>query len=252
MKPLQGKRIVITRPPHKAGELAERLRELGAEPLVVPTIAIESPKNLDALKAALQNTYNWVIFTSGNAVEQVFNFPLNTQKIAAVGTATAKAIESHGSCVDLIPTIHTAEALYETMAAQFELQGMKILLPQGDLAKPTLAESLRQAGADVQTVIAYRTVRPTIQVDFSQPIDAITFTSASTVHHFMAWFDEIGESRIVCIGTVTAEAVREYGLSVHAIAEPHTLEGLIRALCRLFEQSENTGKIKEGGLRARQ
>jgi uroporphyrinogen-III synthase len=249
MSSLQGKRIAITRPPHKAGSFAERLRALGAEPILLPTIMIEPLDDPSELDHALQQDYDWVIFTSANTVEQLWQrlevlaiSPHILGKIAAVGTATAQTLHERGISPDLIPVQHTAQALFQALAVQVQLPGQRILLPQGDLASPDLAKQLRIAGAYVTPLVAYRNVYPSLEgVALAQPLDAITFTSPSTVDNFMALFDQpvsvIGSAQVVCIGPLTAQAAQAAGLTVHRIAEPHTVEGLIIALAELFQRT---------------
>lgn len=227
---ISGKRILITRPPHQAQEFAERLRQVGAVPILLPLISIEPAAPLPGVSA-----YDWVIFTSANAVMRITE-PAGFPCVAAVGTATAEALHKKGIRVDLIPAAHTAEALYAEMAASFSLETVRILLPQGDLARPWLAEQLRQTGARVDEVVVYRTVRPPIDPALlAQPFDVITFTSPSAVQHFIDVFSDTGNARIACIGPVTAAAAREVGLPVHMTAAPHTIEGLIQTMLVYFQ-----------------
>jgi uroporphyrinogen III methyltransferase/synthase len=249
VKPLQSKRIAITRPPHKAGSFADQLRSLGAEAILLPMITIEPLDDFSELDHALQGDYDWTIFTSANAVEYLWQrlealaiSPRILGKIAVVGTATAQALHERGILPNLIPSEHTAQALFQVLADQVRLGDRRILLPQGDLASPDLANQLREAGAQVAAILAYRNVHPSLEgVSLAQPLDAITFTSPSTVHNFIALFEQplsvIGSARVVCIGPVTAQAAQEAGLIVHRIAEPHTVEGLIDALSELFQRT---------------
>lgn len=225
---ITGKRILITRPPHQAQAFAERLRQVGAEPILLPLISIEPAVPFPDISG-----YEWVIFTSANAVMQIpdgMGFP----RVAAVGTATADSLQNKGIRVDFIPRTHTADSLYEEMAAAFVLQGVKILLPQGNLAYPFLGNRLRQAGARVDEVVVYRTVRPPIDLSLP-PVDVITFTSPSAVQHFMESCTALKPAKIACIGPVTAAAAREAGLPVHMTAVPHTIEGLIQAMIVYFQ-----------------
>ena len=126
------------------------------------------------------------------------------------------------------------------MAERLDLKGMKILLPQANIARDVLEESLREGGAQVDRVVAYRTLRPEVDARLlTEPFDVVTFTSPSTVYNFCDLFDDplkaTGAALIACIGPVTAQAVREKGLPVHVVAEPHTVEGLIAAVVNLLE-----------------
>lgn len=235
MRGLAGKRILITRPPHKAQPFAEQLRALGAEPVVLPMITIEPVQRIHDTSA-----YDWVVFTSANTVQTLAD-DVQLPQVAAVGIATAGALQDRGIQVNLIAESHTAESLFETMTAALTLKGLKILLPQGDLARPLLGDLLRRAGALVNEVIVYRTIRPAIDPSLlSQPYDVVTFTSPSTVQHFIDLLDSkvSDETRIACIGPVTAAAAQEAGLPVHIMATPHTVEGLIEAMCDYFQESE--------------
>lgn len=239
---MKGKRIVITRPPHKAGDFAERLRACGAEPIILPLIQIEPVAYRTALQVLCQNHWDWIIFTSHNTVAQIGKYvPKSRSKIAAIGTTTAQALEELGFHVDLIPQVHTAEGLFEALSQHTTLRLKHIFLPQGDLARPDLANSLRAVGAQVIQVVAYRNIRPHIASELlATPFDAITFTSSSTVQNFVATFDNplavIGSAYVVCIGTVTAQTAQDLALPVHGIAEPHSLEGMISTLNDLFQR----------------
>lgn len=243
---LQNKRIVITRPPHQANTFAAQLRQLGAEPILLPTIAIHPLENPAELDNALQRGYDWVIFTSANAIEQVWHrfealeiSPRLPPKIGVVGTATAELLIRYGFSPAVIPSKHTAEGLLAALAGYENVQGQHCFLPMGNLARPYLAEQLRLAGAQVTPVIAYQTVKPALDSTLlNMPFDAVTFTSPSTVHNFMALFEHplemLQSAQVVCIGPVTAAAAYAEGLPVHATAEPHTQAGLIATLCALF------------------
>ncbi len=243
--PLRGKRIVITRQREKAAPFAAKLRALGAEPLIVPTIATRLPTETAALDVALLQlaAYDWVIFTSANTVRHVWErlsalrrpLPIVWPAVAAVGPATARALLEQGVRARLTPSVHVAEALVDALSARAELRGKRVLLPQSNLARPVLAERLRAAGAEVDAVVAYETYRPPADPDaLPAHVDALTFTSPSTARNFVAMFPnartQLADARIVCIGPVTAEAVRALGWPVAALADPHTEEGLLVAL----------------------
>ncbi|MBI5958487.1 MAG: uroporphyrinogen-III synthase [Chloroflexi bacterium] len=247
---LAGKRIVITRPPHKTESFAAQLRDLGAEPVLLPTIELQPPVDPAPLDRALSNLarYDWLIITSDSTVTQLWrrfeilgidSTRLDWPAVAVIGPATRKTVEAYGVQAALMPRIFTAEALFEALHHSVDLDGARILLPQGNLARPVLADLLRQAGASVDPVVAYETVRPTT-IQFSGAVDALTFTSASTVENFVEMFDDplsvVGSALVACIGPVTAETARALGLPVHVIAEPYTIEGLIAALSQAFER----------------
>lgn len=252
-RPLAGKRIAITRPKHKAATFADLLRAEGAEPILIPTIAIEPPRDPAPLDAALRDLarFDWVIITSANTVTHIWQRlaaaslhapPATWPPVAAIGPATAKALRARGIEPTLIPAQHIAEALFAALDRHADLRGARVLLPQGNLARPVLADLLREAGADVTAVIAYENVQPEIDpTALAEPLDAITFTSSSTARNFAARFEEphtaLGDALVACIGPVTADTVRELGLPVHVVAEPHTVEGLVAALRTAFERT---------------
>jgi len=254
-KPLFGKRVLVTRPQEQASVLSRRLRELGAEPVELPAIALEPPEDYSPLDAAIRNShqYNWIIFTSANGVrafmERLWTLgwdarSLSRAKLAAIGPATATALEQYHLRADYVPDQYVAEAV---AAGIGDVQGQRILLPRTDIARPALAIALHKAGAAVDEVTAYRTVRAgTVQgsaltsEDVRQmlaenQIDVVTFTSSSTVRNLVALLGDAEPLRgplIACIGPITAGTAREMGLRVDMVAEEYTIDGLIEVLIR--------------------
>lgn len=250
-RPLFGKRILVTRAREQASELARRLAELGAEPIEFPTIRIAPLDDYAQLDAALAQKYDWVIFTSVNGVRFVWERltalgrdarAFAGARLAAIGSATAEALAQHGLRADFVPREYVAEAL----AAQIgDVRGQRILLPRADIARETLAHELRARGAHVDDIAAYRTVTiaasdPRAQEIRAQlergEIDAITFTSSSTVRGFINCQLPIDNFQltIACIGPVTARTVRELGLRVDVVAEEYTIAGLVAALEKFY------------------
>jgi uroporphyrinogen-III synthase len=231
--PLAGRRIVITRPEADATRLADRLRALGALPVVVPSIEIEftDPPELDRALRDLAG-YHWVIFTSRNGVEAVFRRigRLVGPKVAAIGPATAEALRGRGVTPDLVPPEYVAEAI---LASLPEVRGLRFLLPRADIAREALADGLRRGGAAVDEIAAYRT-RPARRQALLGPVDAVTFTSSSTVRGFLAGGSVPAGAKVICIGPITAQTARECGLEVTAVAEQYTEDGLIEALEAAF------------------
>ncbi len=237
---LQGRRIVITRPAEKGRRLAQRLRALGAVPIEFPTVRIEAadPGPLDEALRSLDG-FDWVVFTSANGVEALFARlgaagkdarALDGRKVAAIGPVTAQALQQRGVEPALVPGEYVAEAI---LGALGEVRGLRFLLPRADIAREALAAGLKERGALVTEVAAYRTVGAVgpggVPPDLSGA-DAVTFTSSSTVRHFLASGAAVGRAKVVCIGPVTAATARELGLTVDAMAEEYTEDGLIRAL----------------------
>lgn len=248
MSALAGKRILVTRPRAQAAGLCERLAALGADPILFPTIEIGPAADDGPLDSALRQLahYHWLIVTSVNGVQAVWRRlaalgragqPLPGQlRVAAIGPATAAALEQHGVRPALIPDEYVAEAI---LAQIGEVAGLQILLPRADLARELLAEALARRGAVVHEITAYRTVPaapdPAGLAALRRGVDAVTFTSSSTVRNFVALAGrDLGAARVACIGPVTAETARELGLPVHVIAREYTTAGLAAALVDYF------------------
>jgi uroporphyrinogen III methyltransferase/synthase len=250
-QPLAGRRIVITRAREQAGELVDALTALGAVVVAAPAIRIEPLADLEPLRVALANLgrYRWIVFTSQNSVQVVFEqLPVwgyaSTARIAAIGPATAAALSARGVAADLLPDGYVAESLVEAIASQGDLHGARVLIPQAAVARDTLAEGLRKLGAEVDVIPVYRTV-PALgdgaalaREILAGRIDAVTFTSSSTVHSFVqsvgAEAASCGRYRAAVIGPITAATAREYGLPVAIEAVQHTGAGLVDALVRHF------------------
>jgi len=258
-RPLAGKRIAITRPEEQAQAVTDRLRDLGAEAIAAPIIAIAPMDDNTALDAALARvaTYDWVICTSANGVRAVFDrliaqshdaSALRASKIGAIGPATAQAFRAHGITPDFMPSAYVAESMLDEIGP---IAGQRVLLPCADIARETLAVGLRDAGAQVDAIAAYRTIPGagvTVLADRLEAgtIDAITFTSASTVRYLLddittrlgsrdAARELVRHAAILCIGPITADAVSDEGLHIDGIAHEYTTDGLIAALLRFFQ-----------------
>jgi uroporphyrinogen-III synthase len=192
--------------------------------------------------------YNWLIFTSVNGVEYFWArlielspsvFPggwagaIFQGKVAAIGPRTAEMLRSHGLAVHLVPGEYRAEAILDEIG---DVTGQRILLPRADIARPALARGLRTRGAQVDDVTAYRTVQghppPAAFEALRIGVDVLTFTSSSTVRHFVALTGglDYGDPLIACIGPVTADTAHELGLRVDIVAEEYTIDGLLEAL----------------------
>jgi uroporphyrinogen III methyltransferase/synthase len=247
IKPLGGKRILITRPAVGAQSFAQKLCDLGAEPLLLPTIALAPPEDWSPVDRALGrlDRYDWVIFTSANGVRfalaRLRALGLGVEllrrvKIAAIGPATAQALQGQGLSVDFMPTRYVAEAISDGLG---DVCSQRILLLRADIARRELRELLQAKGADVEEIAVYRTQPAALQPEqvqqlFQQGIDIVTFTSASTVQALMRLLgkrcDLLDGVTIACIGPITAHAAEEAGLQVHIVAREHTIDGLISAI----------------------
>jgi len=256
--PLFGKRILVTRSRDQASELSEMLTELGAEAVEFPTIRIAEPDSYAGLDSALGelSSFDWVIFSSGNGVRAVFERLWRKGqdlrrfygvKIAAIGPATAEELEGKMVRPDLVAENFTSEGLLAAMGE--DLGGRRILLLRAQEAPEALPEGLAARGAEVVQVAAYKTVQDAGNVEELKEalkegsLDAITFTSSSTVQNLVAAVgaEVIRASGvpIYCIGPVTDQTARSFGLEPAGVAKEHTLEGVVEAL-RLLIKAEET------------
>jgi uroporphyrinogen-III synthase len=256
--PLAGRRIVITRAPEQAGELAAQLRGLGAEVLLLPTVSFAPPEDWAPLDEAIRRlaTFEWVLLTSQNAVryfcQRCAELGVKAAgaggqpRYAAVGPATAKAAAENGIVIAHTARQFRGEALARELAA--ELKGKSVLLPRSDRARPDLPQALRAAGATVVDVVAYRTM-PAARADAdvlgkvrAGQADVIAFASPSAFEHLR---EELGADEMrtlshmaafAAIGPVTGKAIREDGCEVAMEAAESTGEGLVRAIAEYFEK----------------
>jgi uroporphyrinogen-III synthase len=251
---LSGKRIVVTRAVHQSAELADLLRRTGAVPVLYPCLAINPPEDTgpldNALKAAANDQYDRLVLTSVNTVHivaqrlAVLALSLAGLSTAAVGPKTAAAATDLLSVnVTLVASNHVAESLAQEMSPT---SGERLLLPQSAIARPVLAERLRMVGAQVTVVDAYRTglgqggdLVPSLLADGK--IDAITFTSSSTVTNFLQRLRQEGGRRqhltgvcLAAIGPITATTMSEADLPVDVMPADYTLTGLVSALETYF------------------
>jgi len=245
-RPLEGKVVLVTRARAEAGELARLLEERGARPIVAPAIERSSVPDGpldDALRELADGGFEWVVFTSAAGVEAVFGRletePPMAARVAAVGEGTAGALRRFGVEPDLVPRTFTTAALGRSLPRG----SGRVLLARVDIAPDGLDQAVAAKGWTPVRVDAYRT-RPAraLPAEARQAlrqgrVDAVTFTSASTVEGFVAVAARVltagGRApKAVCIGPVTAAAARRAGLPVAAVARPHTIEGLVAALER--------------------
>lgn len=248
--PLGGKRIVVTRTREQASGLASGLRALGAEVLEAPLIRIEPPASFAALDAALHQlaAFDILIVTSGNTVKVLVERkppPWPAQPFTvAVGPATAAALRAHGLRVDLQPEPSVAESVLRETAPT--AAGKRVFLPQAAAARDLIAEGLRAAGALVEKVEAYRTVpdqssRTLLELAFASGVDAVTFTSSSTVESLFALLGEghaqrlLAHVRCCSIGPVTSASLRARGIEPSAEARTHDIDGLLQSIAELFQ-----------------
>jgi uroporphyrinogen III methyltransferase/synthase len=245
VKPLAGRRVLVTRPRPQAGALVDALQAEAAVPILLPTIAIRSADDLRPLDAAIARLadYAWLAFTSANGVEVFWDRlrALGTAvparvRIAAVGTATARALAERGAAVDFVPDEFIGARLGETMP---DVEGRQVLLARASLAREELPHALAARGALVDDVAVYDTTPeapdPEGLAALERGVDAATFTSASTVRNFATLLGLraqplLDAAVVACIGPVTADEARRLGFTVQVEPEEHTIPGLVRAL----------------------
>lgn len=251
--PLAGCHVLVTRARHQAAGLVEPLEALGAEVLVAPVIDTIEPESWEPADAAIERLagYDWVVLTSTNAVDRFTGrlaergVPLEAlaeRRIAVVGSATAERLTELGITPALVPDDFRAEGLVSCFEGE-AMSGARVLVPRAEKAREILPEALRRMGAQVDVVSVYRTVPATPDPDVVGSLDAgevdvVTFTSPSTVRHFLAWLGSAGldPERVMAtvasasIGPVTSEALRTRGHAVPIEAEVSTAEGLVTAI----------------------
>jgi len=249
--PLFGQRIVITRPREQAAGLAEMLRDLGAQPIEFPVIQIDPASDYGPLDRAIETLedYDWLVFTSVNGVRAFFErLALSRRdlrglraKLAAIGPATREALERAHLKVDEVGDEFVAESLAAAIA-KHSVAGAAVLLVRAAVAREFLPESLRDRGARVDVVEAYRTSPAAGLEERARELEAhspdwITFTSSSTVDSFFAAVDahKVSAARLASIGPVTSARLRSATAQKPALeptveAQEYTVEGLLHAI----------------------
>ncbi len=257
-KPLFGKRVVVTRSRGQASVFAEMLIDRGATTIEFPTIDVVPPSNWAELDNAIDaiESYQWVIFTSANAVRFFFERLKNRGKdirllkgvsICAVGPKTAESIEQYGLRADLIPSEFKAEGVLAALGG-VNLKGQKFLIPRAKVAREIIADKLRELGAEVTVATAYENVKPTSDVERirklfqEKKIAAVTFTSSSTVHNFVEILGQkeykslLDGVTIACIGPVTAKTAEEFGMKIDIMPKEYTLPAFVDAIVEFFKK----------------
>ncbi len=252
-KPLFGWRVLVPRTKEQAGVLADQLRIYGAIPQEVPTISVEPPRTPQqmerAIKGLVTGRYEWIAFTSVNAVkavrEKFEEYGLDARafagiKVAAVGERTAAAIREFGVKPDLVPSGEQSAA---GLLADFPPYDRvfdpinRVFLPRADIATETLAAGLVELGWEVDDVTAYRTVRAapppaeTREAIKGGGFDAVVFTSSSTVRNLVGIAGKPHSATVIaCIGPQTAKTAEEHGLRVDVLAAEPSVSALADAL----------------------
>lgn len=253
--PLEGKRVLVTRAAHQAGKLSDGLKTLGAVPVEVPVLEIDSPVSSAALDASLKNlpTYDWLLLTSANAIHalkkrgRALGISLHESaakvRVAAIGPATAAAARDEGLQITLTPESYVAESLVE--ALKDRALGQRILLVRSELARDHIPDALRAAGTQVDVVDAYRNRMPVdaperLRAALQEGVDAATFTSSSSATHLkhaaeiagLLW--PLAGVPAVSIGPITSGTLRELGWEPAIEANPSDIPGLIAAVAQLL------------------
>jgi uroporphyrinogen-III synthase len=270
LSPLAGKRVVVTRAAEQSEELVQELIARGAIPVLLPLLSFAAPEDAAPMDEALAELaeFDWVIFTSVNAVRAVATRATSlgygedqfagVKSVAVVGPATAEAAKEAGFRVDYVPTTHNGLALAQELGER--VRGKKVFLPRSDRANPDLPAALKKFGARVTEVVAYRTVPPnsTDQRKWKEMLDggadAVLFFSPTAVHHFAELLGEeqlrVAQDTIamVAIGPITAKALREANVGRMTVPSDTTAAAAVDALEEYFAENEkqiNAG-VKRG------
>jgi uroporphyrinogen-III synthase len=257
---LKGKTIVVTRAKRQARQMVERIESYGGEAYLLPLIEMRPPQDLNALDGVLDRLgqYQVLLFTSVNGVafflqrlrERQIDFSrLEGIKLIAVGPKTKQALTEAGLRVHALPEAAHQEGLFQLLLKSLPL-GSSILFPRGNLARPFLGQQLRKAGYSVEEVDVYQTIYPEVdcaafeRLLLAGKIHALTFTSPSTVKHFINLFEPLIRAGYVerlplaSIGPVTSREIVQSGLPVSIEANPSTVEDLVDRLVDYFLKEE--------------
>lgn len=241
------KRILVTRPRAQADSFVEGLRTAGFEAIYFPVIEIRSIEDNSELDQALVqiNKYDWVVFTSVNGVEVVFDRLekySSLPPIAAIGPKTAEALKARGVTPDFVPEEYVAEAILPGLG---NLRGKWVLLPRAEIARKALPQAIANAGGIAHEIAVYKTLPaqpdPEGLAALKAGVDVVTLTSPSTVQNFVAIakqkglnpFNLANNPLFACIGPITEQAAREEGLIKLVVAKEYTTDGLIQILNNL-------------------
>jgi uroporphyrinogen III methyltransferase / synthase len=236
---LTGKTIVITRAASQSADLRNRLEDLGARVIECPTIQIIPPKTWKPVDEAIRrlSTYQWLLFTSANAVEQFMDRMRERRPsvpIAVVGSATATKLEEWGLKASLIPHEFRAEGVLAAFPQN--LVGTRILFPRAEVAREFLPDELRRRGAIVDVVAVYRTVKAFAgdlgEILESEHVDCIIFTSPSTIPDGLHILPS--GTALAVIGPVTREAAQLLGLKPDIVPVESTVPGLVQSITTYF------------------
>jgi uroporphyrinogen III methyltransferase/synthase len=257
-RPLFGKNIVITRARAQASNLVSDLTKLGANCIEIPTIDIAPPGDIGPMKTAIDNIkdYSWLVFTSVNGVKFFFKTlfdmgrdvrVLGHLKFACIGPVTKERLADYGIISDILPETYRAESVVDAFSDR-RMAKEKVLLPRASIARSVLPDELKKMGAVVDEVTAYETLinekgkDQLIELLKNNGVDAVTFTSSSTVSNFMTLLE--GEDKkallenvlVASIGPITSDTARSLDLEPDVEAVEYTIPGLIDALLTVYSE----------------
>ncbi|MBE9532342.1 MAG: uroporphyrinogen-III synthase, partial [Proteobacteria bacterium] len=250
--PLFAKRVFVTRTTEQAGTFSDILNDMGAEAIEFPTIKIVGPESHTALDASIKrlSSYDYLILTSVNGVKYFFERlyklgydvrELKGVKICAIGPMTARAIEAQNIKVDIVPDEFRAEALLKSLGTR-RIKGKKFFLPRAKVAREILPDEIRRLGGKIDVRPVYRTIAPRsgaleYKKEFKKGlVDVVTFTSSSTVTNFVKIFGKkdlpalLKKTTVACIGPITADTARAYGMKVDIMPKDYTVPALAREI----------------------
>ncbi len=267
--PLSGRTVMLTRAQAQSAELVAALERDGARVVACPTIEIVELELYDLLDEAIENLYgyDWLVFTSVNGVEHFLRrleaankdvSELDEVRVCAIGEATALRLAEAHAHVDVVPEKSQAEGVFAALESYLggadKFSNLNFLLPRAAVARDYLPRALEAAGARVDDVPAYRTVRPETTdrarieaLLVGGGIDCITFTSSSTVANFAKLFDTndlaalLDGVHVACIGEITARTAADYGLRVDIQPTESTVPALARAITDFYTTYSNYG-----------
>ncbi len=258
LKPLFGKKIVVTRSREQASVLTQKLIDHGAHVMEMPSIKVVIPAVNKSLQSAIDtiNDYDWLVFTSVNGVKSFFNslYRMNLDsrslaavKICAIGSATCSCLKEMGVLADVVPEKYTSSEIINSLLEKNEIEGKGFLLPRADIAPTEILLQLKSLGAKkVDNVVAYRTEFDTSSIDASylqaiksNNVDMVTFTSSSTVVNFKKLcqdndIKDFSQIKCIAIGPITAASAKENGFNVVQEARVYTIDGMIDSIFDYF------------------
>lgn len=254
---LMEKKVLVPRGKKEAKSFSKLVEQYGGIPIEIPLIAFRPIESNHRLKAIFKelDTYDWIIFTSKVTVETFFSFIKKEAissfpEIAVIGKKTAEALETFGLTPKFVPSAYVAESFVEEFKPLIH-QGIRVLIPKGNLARELIASTLSEYGAHVDEVTIYENYMPDDSCEKlanmlgNRQLDILLFTSPSTVDHLMAVVKEYGLERqlnecvIGCIGPVSEKKLHEYGLTVHVSPKEYTVEEMIKSTTAYLAKSQN-------------